>query len=1094
MILSRVRIIAQERYDLEDLLAQLSSIRTDSKLYTREFLSSENYILKGFKLSGIGLKSASLDVTSGTLINAGGSYDFSYYIVEDGTTAITIPDAELEDGQRNYIELELYTSTSTPVTKAFWDPSANGGAGAEFNQEIDTMEDLNVRVVASTGGFSGSSDRIRVGIIDVDGSGNITGIRDKRDMFFRLGTGADPLNEFTWSSQEEPYLTINMSGVVGTFTLGETVTFSSGATAVVVQGGTTSIRVELPSSDAFLAADTVTGSDSGATGALTTYIEEFSGADKEITDFKEAINAIMTEIKALKGTSQWFNKASGSVEGIYDSLNSQITASSLTAQWTWSGSQLSLSDDNGSPVDGDLLAKLLLIGKNQSIDLSRQDATSVPIDVADGEVLFIKLPESGDRTYSGLGSGDTNYQVVAVADFDRADNNYWLAVRQGTRLYMRGYGEFEPGETAQVGDPITQQTLTYIGAVDETDGDPNYSSVNVLTQGTDLTSGMGELDAAIGVSGTNNNQDRNMKLVSGGTWSVVDNAGVLEVSNSADAYIEIGGISLTRNTIDNQTISLPNANSVAYIDISRVDGPTILQSVSVADIDAVVLDDTKLIFMRRTPEGVLIGNSFLIEAGEFLELDGALAELNRYFGQLRLIPHESNAKQIRVTGADITKLSGSKIRLSLKNLLLSFDGAVIDYSTGEIFESDGVTPLNGGANDFVPPTITANEFLWSSVNLLANTTNAVNEITGQINVIFQTVSNALLTSAPKAAFASGISLGQVFVQEDGAGDVLDLSYTNIIQMSVGGSGGGGDGDAFAFDREMDIKQYDNFYEYYTSIIFGRDEETLLDDGNSTGTFINADGLYELDTAQVLTTSNLFTPEFTARTIKSLIKDLVVDYADDASIDSAAVYEISIDGGVSYDIITMEQFVGTTRFIGRITLTDNATFDDLRVRITSSGDDKKIENIAVFYNEMINGVIAGLKNIQKFSISGDDDVTDFVLNRFLPDPDLVKFRVAETGQTFVFPALSLSGYTVSVPAGTLEIPGESLTIVIDQLQGNSFDNSDENASIIAENGLGSMDDSLDKSSPGVGPILRDEISGLRNGMRLSGGILYIEEKE
>ena len=500
MILSRVRLLPQIRYDLEDFIAQQSGVRTDNKFWTKRFMSGENYIIKGFSLSGIGLSQATIEMDAATLIFSQNTSDFSWYTAEDSPTDIVIEDAALTDGAKNYVEIAVVSETNTPVTKAFWDPAANSGEGAEFTQEVDTMTDLTVLVDVRTGGFSGDPDRIPVAIVEVDGSGSIVGIRDKRKLFFRLGAPGSEDQEFTWTSQEEPTIALTLSGVTGTYTVGETVTFTSGATATVVVGGTTNIEIRLPDSDSFQAGDTVTGESSAATSTLSQYQESFIGADKDIDDMREMFEAFATEIKKLKGTRFWYQVASGSIEGLYDAINNQIVASSSTAKWTWSGTELSLSDDNGSPLDADVLASIILLGKNQTIEMTRQDIASAVIPIADGEVLFVKLPASGNRAYSGVGSGDTNFQTIATEDYARNDETYWLAIRNGNRLYLRGYGEFEVGESAQVGDPVTTQTLAYIGAVDETDSDPNYSSTEYVTQGGNLTQGIGELDAQVKIN------------------------------------------------------------------------------------------------------------------------------------------------------------------------------------------------------------------------------------------------------------------------------------------------------------------------------------------------------------------------------------------------------------------------------------------------------------------------------------------------------------------------------------------------------------------------------------------------------------------
>lgn len=284
-------------------------------------------------------------------------------------------------------------------------------------------------------------------------------------------------------------------------------------------------------------------------------------------------------------------------------------------------------------------------------------------------------------------------------------------------------------------------------------------------------------------------QNKTAKLIEGGTWHW--DLGTTTVSWSTDAFVQIAGLIDTSNEINVGSTALTADGQVAYVEVKRTSGASTL-TVSTSDIASITNNDNIFIFARRIGNDVLVGASFLIKDGEFLELDGALAEINRYHGQLALTPNNPIDTRIKISGSDITKLSGSSLSLEQRNLLLSFDGAEIDFSTGEVFESDGTTPFLGGANDFTPFTIGSNEYFWYSVSVLPNTVNADNTISGQILVIPATASNAALSNALKAPFPSlGVGLANVYVQEDGAASILDINYNNIIQLnSKGGSGGG----------------------------------------------------------------------------------------------------------------------------------------------------------------------------------------------------------------------------------------------------------------------------------------------------------------
>jgi hypothetical protein len=302
MILSKIRILPQERFDLEDLNALLSAARSDSKYQTKKFLSNLNYVINGFTVSGIGLKSATVNMSDGTLIIPQNSNDFSWYTTAPSDPNVIIPDADLVDGTRSYVEMELLTENNTSVTRAFWDPEANGGAGLEFNQIVDTIQDLTIKFVVSTGGFSGSNDRLPLCMIDTDSTGVIKQILDERRLFHRLGTPSNPHNTFAWGSKQEPAYTMNLTATTGIFQAGEIINIGT-EIATVVNGGTTSISFMVPSSKNFFPGNAVSGLTSGATGTVDTVFEAFTGVDKSVKSVKEDLDALKTEILLLKTNS-----------------------------------------------------------------------------------------------------------------------------------------------------------------------------------------------------------------------------------------------------------------------------------------------------------------------------------------------------------------------------------------------------------------------------------------------------------------------------------------------------------------------------------------------------------------------------------------------------------------------------------------------------------------------------------------------------------------------------------------------------------------------------------------------------------------------
>ena len=613
-ILSKPRLLAQERFELEDVNTLLLSLCADSEFWTKEFLANAQFILKGFQVTGLnGPSPATVVMTDATLINANNTGDFSWFVADPAGGNIS---TALTSGSRNYLELELTTDTGTPLTKAFWDPSAQGGLGAEFNQTINTVTSLKMTVVALLGGFSGSANRIPLAIVDTDGANNIKGILDKRPLFFRLGQPGAPLSGYPWASNTEPELLLDLTGVVGSFTVGETVTFSSGATAEVTTGGSgPQIGVILPSSDLVSAGATVTGGTSGATATLASFTDNFSGADKSIDNFRNLLAALQTEIRSIKGTRFWFETGFGSIAGLANFINTVVAPFSSTAAVSFDGSNVKITDSSGTPADADILAKIRIFGKSSQLNLTRQDGTggSANIPLADGSVLYVELPASGNRTYDAVGAASTNYKTVARASFLVSDKNFWIAYREGTRLIVRGIGELEVGESVEIGDSVSNQLLAALGFTSDSPGSNVYSSNNVLSNGDSFLTALGKLDAASGTATSVAYQDRNTKLVRGGTWAWTSSTGFL--SFTADAAIQVPGLPESRNNIPFSTqspITLSADGQAAYVDINRTAGAAANLTVSVASISALTQNPDRVIIARRVGTDVILGNSSIL--------------------------------------------------------------------------------------------------------------------------------------------------------------------------------------------------------------------------------------------------------------------------------------------------------------------------------------------------------------------------------------------------------------------------------------------------------------------------------------------------
>lgn len=169
----------------------------------------------------------------------------------------------------------------------------------------------------------------------------------------------------------------------------------------------------------------------------------------------------------------------------------------------------------------------------------------------------------------------------------------------------------------------------------------------------------------------------------------------------------------------------------------------------------------------------------------FSNLTEVLREIDKSSDQLRVKPESPISQRVVITAATLSKNTGFSSNIALDNKMVSFDGAVIDFESGEIFEADGVTSYLAGANDFTPFALNADEYFYYAISITTGTANPDNTATLEIEVTQAASANTVLASAPKANFTSGtVPLAQVYVKENGANTgILDIDWDNIQQIS-----------------------------------------------------------------------------------------------------------------------------------------------------------------------------------------------------------------------------------------------------------------------------------------------------------------------
>lgn len=310
-VLGRLLISSAERLDLPDLLSIDSYTAGDFQYLIQTFVGATTpYVIAGFDVinpaAAIGTSAVAINIANSAMYYPGSGAGSFYYGLPTGNpnaqplVPVLVPNAV------NYVYLTLTTANVAPDTRAFWDPDANGQVGDEFTEEVNTESVIETQINVSTSAFPNNS--VPVAII-VMGPTVISSITDARPMMFRLGTGGqapNPYNRFAWpalpdSSYErvEPAITIT--------------------------------------------------SGSGA--------DPFQGADKNILTLKQWMDAIMSKLAELGGTTFWYQPSSGTAPSIaslfVDALETSIVTKGSFTHSSVTPGLLSWSEDVNYEITGD---------------------------------------------------------------------------------------------------------------------------------------------------------------------------------------------------------------------------------------------------------------------------------------------------------------------------------------------------------------------------------------------------------------------------------------------------------------------------------------------------------------------------------------------------------------------------------------------------------------------------------------------------------------------------------------------------------------------------------------------------------------------
>lgn len=333
----RVNWLSQQRVDTPDMRAVESAASNDFDQLFQALVTgtSQSYIIRGFRISmagAIGGAASGLQmlVDPGAVLHAQSSQSGTFYLVPSGTPAQqlnsatnTIVDGAFAPSAINYvgIEYERFVDDSTSSQVYLWNPTTKNETTK--NAPRATILRYRIKISTSTPG----STVLPVCTVLTDSGNNVVSISDNRPLFGRLGTGgwsANPFNTYSWSE----------------------------------------------------------GRTENASQSSSNSVDPFAGGDKAIQNLKEWMDAVMTAIKEVKGTTYWYSQSSsGSLETLREDLgNTVITGRGTVKHSDITAGQMNWSDDINIRVIGSRLSYTLLA-----------NASSTDITLANDEAAYITL-------------------------------------------------------------------------------------------------------------------------------------------------------------------------------------------------------------------------------------------------------------------------------------------------------------------------------------------------------------------------------------------------------------------------------------------------------------------------------------------------------------------------------------------------------------------------------------------------------------------------------------------------------------------------------------------------------------------------------
>lgn len=750
-----VNVPQQLRVDTGDLRSIESAVRNDFDELLKSLVTGQGpdqgQVLRGFTISiagaiGNSATALSLVVADGAVLHGTSATSGTFYLVPPTQPVETLNSlvnprvsGSFTPNVINYISLDYTRSPdlNTSAPRALWDVVNK----VEFSKILPLAETMQYKIVISSGAFA--PDTLPLAIVQTDAANTVVSITDRRPMLFRLGKAG--LNA--------PNTTYSYPWADG--------------------------RSENPSTS-------------------TSIQDPFYGGDKQIKSLKEWMDAVMTEIKLMKGSSYWYTNGSSLVPNVN---LSDMYADALASVMTGSGAFL---HDGNTP--GLLTWTSNLHIKNIMSNLSF-DIPAGSVNLSNEQVAYVSLVRNqifqpiNSFTFtngSPIVQGTITVTGVVPGEWVKLEQDSvskWSKVQSviGNQIILES-----SYEGSSFSGNAVKSTNTYTVAVADRDQVPNNANTYWIAYRSDSTVPAAIIDTIANSGLTRANNVATVKTTMPHGRAIGES---IEISGASDAsfdgvYEILSIVSPTEFTVTNNgsdvgpaTAGDGNVNSSATIHIR---GIGVVEQGESAEIgDNTVLNMLSYIGSPSESHSnpVYAAPMRNITQGESLTaaISSLDRELDKFFGQLQIKPTAPVSTRVKITGADYSMLDGRGYSQEISNLLMDFDGAEIDFATGTVYKSDGITPLG---IDFTV-SIPSGEYRWFSVSLVPSMLNLSKRLEVKALVIPAAATNIDKNLAERAPFGGSKKIGQIAVLGTGL-SVAAITAQDIVQLGVG-SGSGGDG-------------------------------------------------------------------------------------------------------------------------------------------------------------------------------------------------------------------------------------------------------------------------------------------------------------